>query len=41
MDQWRSIGKKASIKANKNKKISLKINNNTINAEIDKAKSVT
>ena len=40
MDQWRSIGKKASIKANKNKKkISLKINNNTINAEIDKAKS--
>ncbi len=40
MDQWRSIGKKASIKANKNKKkFSLKINNNTINAEIDKAKS--
>ncbi|MDC2985745.1 transketolase [Candidatus Pelagibacter sp.] len=40
MDQWRSIGKKASIKANKNKKkISLKFNKNTINAEIDKAKS--
>ena len=40
MDQWRSIGKKASIKANKNKKkFSLKFNKNTINAEIDKAKS--
>ena len=40
MDQWRSIGKKASIKANKNKKkISLKFNKNTINAEIEKAKS--
>ena len=40
MDQWRSIGKKASIKANKNKKkFSLRFNNNTIIAEIDKAKS--
>ena len=40
MDQWRSIGKKASIKANKNKKkFSLKFNKNTINAEIEKAKS--
>ena len=40
MDQWRSIGKKASIKANKNKKkFSLKFNKHTINAEIEKAKS--
>ena len=40
MDQWRSIGKKASIKANKNKKkFLLKFNKNTINAEIEKAKS--
>ena len=40
MDQWRSIGKKASIKANKNKKkFSLKFNKNTFNAEIEKAKS--
>ncbi len=40
MDQWRSIGKKASIKANKNKKrVSLRFNKNTINAEIEKAKS--
>ncbi len=40
MDQWRSIGKKASIKANRNKKkISLRFNKNTINAEIEKAKS--
>ncbi len=40
MDQWRSIGKKASIKANKNKKkFSLRLNKNTFNAEIDKAKS--
>ncbi len=40
MDQWRSIGKKASIKANKNKKkFSIRFNKNIINAEIDKAKS--
>ena len=40
MDQWRSIGKKASIKANKNKKKnSLRFSKNTINTEIDKAKS--
>ena len=40
MDQWRSIGKKASIKANRNKKkFSLRFNKNTINAEIEKAKS--
>jgi len=40
MDQWRSIGKKATIKAEKNKKnFSLRFNKDTINAEIDKAKS--
>lgn len=40
MDQWRSIGKKASIKANRNKKkFSLRFNKNIINAEIEKAKS--
>ncbi|MDC3008488.1 transketolase [Candidatus Pelagibacter sp.] len=40
MDQWRSIGKKASIKADRNKKkFSIRFNNNTINAEIEKAKS--
>ncbi len=40
MDQWRSIGKKASIKANRNKKkFSIRFNKNTINAEIEKAKS--
>ncbi len=40
IDQWRSIGKKASMKANKNKKkFSLKFNKNTINAELEKAKS--
>ncbi len=40
MDQWRSIGKKALIKANKNKKkFSIRFNKNTINAEIEKAKS--
>ncbi len=40
MEHWRSIGKKASNKANKKKKkFSLRFNKNTINAEIDKAKS--
>ena len=38
MDQWRSIGRKASIKAENKKKFSLKFNKNTIGAEIDKAK---
>ncbi len=40
MDQWRLIGKKASIKAEKNKKnFSLKFNKNTVDAEIDRVKS--
>ena len=40
MDQWRSIGRKASIKANKSKKrFSLRFNKNTIDAEREKAKS--
>ncbi len=42
IDQWRSIGKKASIKAEKNKKkFSLRFNRNvdSINAAIDRAKS--
>ncbi len=42
MDEWRSIGKKASIKAEKSKKkFSLKFNQNrnNINAAIEKAKS--
>ena len=40
MDQWRLIGKKASTKAERNKRnFSLRYNKNIINAKIDKAKS--